>query len=151
MKHTIMTIFFILIFCFCLSPINAGAENWTYFDTDKSGKWFYDKESLTGTRTGIVVFWAKVVYSKEGLRELIDEEKAQGTYKKSHDMWNYSMSNYACECDRLTCGQQGSIAYSSNGKVLHTHSVPPVTEKWVKFPAGSVLDKLITEICKTKQ
>ncbi len=78
----IIIIFLISIVCFCISPIHAGAENWTYFDSDNSGKWYYDKENLTGTRTGIVVFWAKVIYTKEALRELIDEEKKKGTYKK---------------------------------------------------------------------
>ncbi|MBP1749615.1 MAG: hypothetical protein H6Q52_2154 [Deltaproteobacteria bacterium] len=146
-----MIIFFISIFCFCVSPINAGAENWTYFDTDKSGKWYYDKESLTGTRTGIVVFWVKIVYSKEGLQELLDEEKSKGTYKKSYDSWNYSLSNYACECDKLTCGLQGSIAYNTKGDVLNADSPSPVTEKWGKSPTGSILDKLVNEICRTKQ
>jgi hypothetical protein len=92
--------------------MHSRAEIWTYFDTDKSGKWYYDKESLTGTRTGIIVFWVKVIYTKEGLRELIDEEKAKGTNKKSYNSWNYSLSNYACECDKSTCGLQGSIAYN---------------------------------------
>lgn len=147
----IILICLISILCFCISPIHAGAENWTYFDSDNSGKWYYDKENLTGTRTGIVVFWAKIVYTKEAVRELIDEEKKKGTYKKSYDSWNYSLSNYACECDKLTCGLQSSIAYNTRGDVLHTYSASPVTAKWDRPRAGSVLDKLINDICRTKQ
>lgn len=150
LKHAVTIVLFVLVLCFCVSPINAATENWTYIDTDRSGKWYYDKESLAGTRTGIVVFWVKIVYSKERLRELLYEEKANGTYKKSHDSWDYSLSNYACECDRLKCGLQGSIAYSASGDVLHTFSAPPITEKWEKFRPGSILDKLINNICKTK-
>lgn len=151
MRHIIVISLLALSFCFCLCPAHAGAEIWSPLDSDKTGQWFYDKESLTGTRTGIMVFWVKVVYTKEALRELLDEEKKKGTYKKTYDVWNYSMFNYACDCDKLACGMQSSIAYSAKGTVLHTYSASPVTEKWERFPAGSILDKLITDICKTKQ
>jgi hypothetical protein len=147
-KHKIIISF--LAICFCLCAAYAGAEIWTPLDTDNAGKWYYDKEGMTRTRTGVVVFWVKVVYTKEALRELLDEEKREGTYKKTYDSWNYSMFNYACECDKLTCGLQSSIAYSAKGTVLHTYTATPVTEKWEKNRAGSVLDKLVTEICRTK-
>ena len=151
MRHTIVISLLALALCFCLCPTHAGADVWTYLDADNSGKWYYDKDSLSGTRTGIIVFWVKVVYTKEKLRELIDEEKKKGTYKKSYDSWNYDMFNYACECDKLTCGLQSSIAYSSKGGVVHTYSAAPITEKWEKTRTGSVLDKLVNDICKTKQ
>jgi hypothetical protein len=150
LRHIIVISFLAVMFCFCLFPTHSGAEIWTYLDADNSGKWYYDKESLSGTSTGIVVFWVKVVYTQDALRQVIDEEKKKGTYKKSYDSWNYSMFNYACECDRLTCGMQGSIAYSVKGAVLHTHSASPVTEKWEKARTGSVLDNLVTDICRTK-
>lgn len=151
MRYTIVISLLALALCLCLCPIHASADVWTYLDADDAGKWYYDKESLSGTRTGIIVFWVKVVYTKEKLRELIDEEKRKGTYKKSYDSWNYDMFNYACECDRLTCGLQSSIAYSGTGAVLHTYSATPITEKWEKPRAGSVLNKLAIDICKTKQ
>lgn len=151
MRHIIVSSFLAVMFCFCLCPTHSGAEIWTYLDADNTGKWYYDKESLSGTSTGIVVFWVKVVYTKEKLRELIGEEKKKGTYKKSYDSWSYDMFNYACECDKLTCGLQSSIAYSSKGGVVHTYSATPITEKWEKARAGSVIDKLVIDICKTKQ
>lgn len=149
LKH-IVIISFLLVVSFCALPVNAGAETWTYLDSDDTGKWYYDKDSLARTRTGTVVFWVKVAYSRDALQELLTEEKRKGTYNKSYDSWNYSMFNYACECDKLTCGLQSSIAYSIGGDVLNTYSAAPVTEKWEKFRAGSIIDKLINDICKTK-
>lgn len=153
LKRRIIFIFLILTCSFWVASVCARAENWTYFDTDKYGKWYYDKESLTGTSTGTrtVVFWIKVVHTKEALRELIDAEKEKGTYKRTYDSWNYSLSNYACECDKLTCGLQGSIAYNTKGDVLNTDSPSPITGKWEKPRAGSSLSKLLDIICRTKQ
>lgn len=151
MRHIIVISLLALALCLCLCPMHASADVWTYLDADNAGQWYYDKESLSGTRAGIVVFWVKVVYTKEKLRELIDEEKKKGAYKKSYDTWNYDMFNYACECDKCTCGLQSSIAYSTKGAVLHTYSATPITEKWEKPRAGSILDKLVNDICKAKQ
>jgi hypothetical protein len=146
----IMFLSLIAIIGFCSLPVNAGAEIWTHLDSDDTGKWYYDKDSLARTRTGTVVFWVKVAYSRDALQELLTEEKRKGTYTKSYDSWNYSMFNYACECDKLTCGLQSSIAYDTSGAILKTYSAGPVTEKWEKFRAGSILDKFISDICKTK-
>jgi len=146
----IMFLSLIAIACFFSLPVNAGAEIWTYLDSDDTGKWYYDKDSLARTRTGTVVFWVKVAYSRDALQELLTEEKRKGTYTKNYDSWNYSMFNYACECDKLTCGLQSSIAYDTSGGILNTYSAGPVTEKWERFRAGSILDKFISDICKTK-
>lgn len=151
LKKLVIIIFPFLAFCFCLSPAVARAENWTHFDTDRYGKWYYDEESLAGTRTGIVVFWVKVVYSKEGLRGLLEEAKGKGTYKKNFDSLHYSLSNYACECDELTCGLQGVVAYNIKGDVVNVDSPSPVTEKWEKPVGGSGLEKLIGGICRMKK
>ena len=150
MRNGILFFFLVLVFFSGLAPVHARAEVWTYLGTDPAGKWYYDKESLVATRTGTCVFWVKVVHARDALKELVTEEKRKGTYKEGLESWNYSMSNYACECDKKTCGLQSSIAYDKRGTVLSTSSASPVT-KWAAFKEGSILDKLVDTVCNKKK
>ncbi len=148
---TIIILLALSVFCFCMAPAGSWAENWTYFDTDKSGKWYYDKDGVAETGAGTVIFWTKVIYTKEGLRELLDAEKAKDTYNKGRESLNYSTFNYACNCEKLVCGLQGSIDYNARGNVVNTDYSSPVTQKWEKPRAGSYLEKVLTIVCKVKQ
>lgn len=148
MRSTLIAILIIALSSMSIPGIVSAAD-WVYVESDKAGKWYYDRESVAHGAKSTIMLWTKLVYTETSKKDYLNYLKDEGLYRKGHERLSYKVDYWACDCFSWECGNQSFIAYNDANQVIHEGS-SPITEEWAKIVPKTPLDKILSKNCKLK-
>ena len=129
-----LLVFCVIIFLFG-SMEEACGEDWKRYGGDGSGVFYYDVESMTRPAKNTVRVWAKMVHSKENIKQL----------GKGLENLVYSKRLWEINCPDKKIRRLSKVAHSKDGKILISDNTE---EKWQSITPRSLAEDLYEKVCK---
>jgi hypothetical protein len=125
------------------------AAEWVeYGQSQRVGTYFYDKESLTYERKGIVKLWNKIVYTEEAKANKINLRKKNGRDPRDLESLSYTLSSVTFNCNTKETDVSSVAHYDISGKVLESADFK--TPEFRSIPPDSAADTLRKIVCKKR-
>jgi hypothetical protein len=135
----IISLFFLVALVLFLNSELQGADWKVYAHTDEGNAYHYDKQSITRTADNHVCVWIKIIFSDEGIREVIS--KLGEKYNNISDTIFY----YKVDCTEKKWKLLSGTDYSKDGKVI---SSSDNDTKWSFIIPDSMMNALYEKVCK---
>jgi hypothetical protein len=118
------------------------AADWKLFAETDLYECFYDAEDATPPSNDIVDVWAKLEYTKKGVKGIVKEF---GKY--------YANLSFSLELLEINCAEKKDrilsiTGYSAEGKILYANSAEGHLPPWKTIPRESVDERLYKAVCK---
>jgi hypothetical protein len=124
---------FFSIFLFGITE--AWGEDWKLYGENESGVFYYDAGSITRPTKDIVRVWAKMVHSKESIKQA----------GKGLENLVYSKRLWEINCIDKTIRRISKVAYSKDDKILISDNKE---EKFQNIKPKSLEQDLYEKVCK---
>jgi hypothetical protein len=125
-----------LIFFF---HIQGWAADWKLFLTTNHRHFYYDAESITHSSEGVVRVWCKQAFTEKGVIDMV------GILGENFKTLSYWMDLYEVHCTDKKFRRLSSVAYSADGKILHSFEYQG--PEWYSI-SPMLLDILYNSVCE---
>jgi hypothetical protein len=113
--------------------------DWIPFDKNEDADFYYDKEDLKRSSSGIVTLWVKQIYTKKGGRD------AGTLLGKNFENLDHSVTLFEVDCVGKMDVFLSTVYFSKNGTVLE---IKEPASRWEFISAGSTFDILYSKVCQ---
>jgi len=135
----IFSLFFLVALVLFLNSELWGADWKVLYQSDKTGTYYYDTQSITHTANNHVRVWTKIIYSEEGVREVISSLGED--YKNASSVKYY----YELDCTEKKVQFLSITYYSKDERVISTFESDT---EWHFIPPDSIASALYEKVCK---
>ena len=125
-----------------------GAE-WVYYNESSVGTYYYDKESITSDRNGIIKVWDKTAYTKKGKQEYIGWRKEKGIYDTKFEDLSYTINLYAMKCSTREFDIISGSHRNSEERIIDSYSNP--SPSYDPISPESIMESLYKIVCNVKE
>ena len=146
MKSIKFFLFVSALFCF-LNATNGQGANWTYLSEpkDKSGKEYFDMDTITVSPDGIVRVWSKRVYSDSGRTLMLLERQKAGMPPGGYENLEALLALNELSCNKKEYRIISVETYERRGQLLD--SVTFEDKKWKPISPESSIEPLFKKVC----
>ena len=124
-----------LVSFFLLGSMEASGEDWKLYGKNESGVFYYDTESMSRPTKDTVRVWAKMVHSKESIKQA----------GKGLENLSYSKRLWEIDCADKKIRRLSKIAYTEDDKNIISDNT---AEKWQSIKPKSLEQALYEKACK---
>jgi len=125
----------VFVSVFLLGLTEVWGEDWKLYGKNESGVFYYDAGSITRPTKGTVRVWAKMVHSKESIKQA----------GKGLEDLAYSKRLWEINCVDKKIRRLSKIAYSKDEKILISDDKE---EKFQNINPKSLEQDLYEKVCK---
>jgi len=125
----------LLIGIFLFGSMEAYGEDWKSYGKNESGDFYYDAESINRPAKDAVRVWAKMVHSKESIKQA----------GKGMENLVYSKRLWEINCPDKKIRRLSKIAYSKDEKISISDNAE---EQWQSIKPKSLEQALYEKVCK---
>ncbi len=128
----------LILFC----SAEAWGADWKLFAETDSYQCFYDAEDTVPSSNGVVDVWAKLEYTKRGIRGIVEK------FGSHYEDLSYSLELWEINCPKRKDRLLSITEYSAEGKILYSNSSEGRHPAWKMIPRESVDESLYHAVCK---